>query len=283
MFNNGRISRRNDQGGASMNRLILGRYFPGESCLHQLDPRSKLVSAISLIIILFIADNWQGYILLWLCTITIMFLSGVPFKVYIRGVRPMIWLIMFTVLLQMLFTSGSIIYFKWGPIVLSQYGMINGIYIFSRFVMIIFITTVVTLTTKPIDLTDGINGLLRPLRYIKVPVDDLSFMLSISLRFIPNLLDETQKVMDAQRARGTQFGEGNLFKQMKTLVPILLPLFSHSLQRAEDLANVMEVKGYQSGKKRSSFRQLSWKIQDSLCLLIILSLTLLLIFINSLN
>ena len=157
-------------------------------------------------------------------------------------------------------------YVTWGPISISEYGLINGLFIFSRFVMIVFLSTVLTLTTKPIDLTDGINKLLSPLRLVKIPVDDISIMLSISLRFIPNLLDETQKVMDAQRARGTEFGDGSLFKQMKTLVPIFLPLFASSLNRAEDMANMMDVKGYNSGIKRSTFRRVYWKKQDTWCL-----------------
>ncbi|MEK4974845.1 energy-coupling factor transporter transmembrane component T [Niallia sp. FSL R7-0648] len=249
-----------------MNKLILGRYFPGESWLHQLDARAKMISVLLLIAMLFIADNWMAYLFLWMITLFIMHLSQVPFRTYVRGVKPMIWLILFTVILQVLFTSGSNVYIAWGPITISEYGLINGIFIFSRFVLIVFLSTVLTLTTKPIDLTDGINKLLSPLRFIKVPVDDISIMLSISLRFIPNLLDETQKVMDAQKARGTEFGQGSLFQQMKTLVPIFLPLFVSSLNRAEDMANMMDVKGYRAGIKRSAFRRIYWQKQDTWCL-----------------
>jgi len=256
-----------------MNNLILGRYFPGDSIIHRLDPRAKLVAAIYFIFILFIANNWQTYLLVWIFTIVVMRSSNVKFTTYLRGVRPLIWLILFTVFLQVLFTAGGILYVDWGPIRISSFGLINGVYIFCRFVMIIFISTVVTLTTKPIDLTDGINSLLRPLRKLKVPVDDFSLMLSISLRFIPTLLDETQKVMDAQRARGTEFGEGSLFKQMKTLVPIFLPLFASSLNRAEEMANTMEVRGYQSSKQRSTFRLLRWHLRDTICLAIMLIVT----------
>ena len=198
-----------------------------------------------------------------------------------ENVRPLIWLILFTVFLQILFTAGGTIYVDWGPITISQFGLTNGVYIFSRFVMIIFVSTVVTLTTKPIELTDAINSLLRPLRPLKVPVDDISIMLSISLRFIPTLLDETQKVMDAQRARGSEFGEGSLIRQMKTLVPVFLPLFVSSLNRAEELANVMEVRGYQSSEQRSTFRQLSWNKRDTLGLLFMVLLTLCLLVLRA--
>ncbi|MCT2534294.1 energy-coupling factor transporter transmembrane protein EcfT [Aquibacillus koreensis] len=264
-----------------MNKLILGRYFPGESWVHQLDPRAKIVAAVYFIFVLFLANNWQTYVLLWAFTFIAMRYSQVPIRIYLRGVRPLLYLILFTVFLQILFTAGGKIYFEWGPIVISEYGLINGFYIFCRFVMIIFVSTVVTLTTKPIDLTDGINALLKPLRKMKVPVDEIALMLSISLRFIPNLLDETQKVMDAQRARGTEFGEGSLLKQMKTLVPIFLPLFVSSLNRAEEMANVMEVRGYQSGATRSSFRQLYWKHRDSVCLCVMITLTLGLLWLRN--
>ncbi|MRH44973.1 cobalt ABC transporter ATP-binding protein [Aquibacillus halophilus] len=264
-----------------MNKLILGRYFPGESWMHHLDPRSKLLAAAYFILVIFLANNWQTYLLLWVFTIFVLYSSNVSFSVYLRGVRPLLWLILFTVFLQVLFTGGGVIYLEWGPITISEFGLLNGAYIFCRFVMIILISTAVTLTTKPIDLTDGINALLRPLRKLKVPVDELSLMLSISLRFVPNLLDETQKVMDAQRARGTEFGAGSLLQQMKTLVPIFLPLFASSLNRAEDMANVMEVRGYQSGEKRSTFRQLSWGIRDTASLLIMLLLTISMIWLRT--
>ncbi|MBB5173733.1 CbiQ family ECF transporter T component [Texcoconibacillus texcoconensis] len=255
-----------------MNKLILGRYFPGDSWLHRLDPRSKLIAGVAFIFIIFLADSLQAFALLWVFTLFVMRLSGVGFRTYVRGVRPLIWLILFATLMQMLFRTGGATFVDWGPITISEYGIINGFYVFCRFVLIIFFSTVVTLTTKPIDLTDGIGSLLRPLRKLKVPVDELALMLSISLRFIPNLMDETQRIMDAQRARGTQFGEGSLIQQMKTLVPIFLPLFASSLNRAEDMANAMEVRGYQSGTKRSTFRQLSWKRIDTASLFIMVVL-----------
>ncbi|WP_062104906.1 energy-coupling factor transporter transmembrane component T family protein [Bacillus niameyensis] len=256
-----------------MNKLILGRYFPGDSCLHRLDPRSKLLAGISFIFILFLGNNWMTYALLWIFTFFVIYISQVKLRVYVRGVRPLIWLILFTVFLQILFTAGGTIYFEWGLITISQFGLVNGGYIFCRFVMIIFISTVITLTTKPIDLTDGLNSLMRPLRFFKIPVDEISLMLSISLRFIPNLLDETQKVMDAQRARGTEFGKGSLFQQMKTLVPIFLPLFVSSLNRAEEMADVMEVRGYDSRAARSSFRKLKWQLSDTMAIIVMILLT----------
>lgn len=263
-----------------MNQLILGRYFPGESILHRLDPRAKIVAAVLFILIVFIAKNWLSFLLLWAFTFWLMSTSGVTYRTYFRGIKPMIWLILFVSILQMLFTTGHHIFFAWGPITISDYGIKNGIFIFFRFTLITLVSTVVTLTTKPIDLTDGIHSLMKPLAIIKVPVDELAMMFGIAFRFIPNLIDETQKIMDAQRLRGTVFGEGNLFQQMKSLVPVFLPLFVNSLNRAEELANIMDVRGYRAGVKRSSFRRLRWRACDSLSLFIMGLLTVLLFYLN---
>ncbi|MEK4300302.1 energy-coupling factor transporter transmembrane protein EcfT [Oceanobacillus sp. FSL W8-0428] len=264
-----------------MNKLILGRYFPGNSLLHRIDPRAKLLAGISFIFILFIANNWITYLVLWLFTFTMMKLSGVSIRIYIRGVRPLIWLILFTVSLQVLFTAGGEIYIDWGPVTISSFGLINGMYTFSRFTMIIFVSTVVTLTTKPIDLTDAMNYLLQPLKRLKLPVDEISLMLAIALRFIPIILDETQKVMDAQRARGTTFGEGSLPQQIKKIVPIFIPLFVSSLVRAEDMANAMEVRGYQSNNPRSSFRRLQWQKTDIAVLIAMVLLAVILFILRT--
>jgi energy-coupling factor transport system permease protein len=263
-----------------MNKLILGRYFPGDSLIHKLDPRAKLIAGIAFIFISFLAKNTQGLILLWLFTFFVMSLTKIGFRAFFRGVQPLIWLILFTVFLQILFTAGGTIYFNWGPTKISEFGLINALFIFSRFVTIIFVTTAVTLTTKPIELTDGLNFLIRPLRIFRVPVDELSIMLTIALRFIPNLLDETQRIMDAQRARGAVFGEGSLFRQMKALVPIFLPLFSSSLNRGEELANVMDVRGYRSELPRSSFRRLTWKKWDTVSLFTMFLLTAAFLILN---
>jgi len=266
-----------------MNKLLLGRFFPGNSVIHRLDARGKLLGGISFIFITFLANHLLSLAFLWIFTFFIMKLSEVSFKIYFRGVRPLIWLILFTVTLQILFTAGGTIYFEWGPITISQFGLVNGFYIFSRFVMIILVTTVVTMTTKPLELTDAIYFCLKPLKIFRVPVEQISMMLSIAIRFIPNLFDETQKIMDAQKARGAVFGEGNLFQQMKALVPVFLPLFTNSLNRAEDLADAMEVRGYQPSNPRTSFRQMHWSLRDTLSMLVILMLTGILILLNSIS
>lgn len=247
-----------------MEKLIFGRYIPGNSFIHRLDPRAKLMGAIWFIIIIFLANNWLTYVLLTIFVLTAVKLSEINPKFFINGVKPLIWLILFTVILQILFTSGSTIWFRLGPIVISQEGLLNGVFIFMRFVLIIFMSTILTLTTMPLSLTDAIEYLLRPLAAVKVPVHEIALMLSIALRFVPTLMDETEKIMNAQRARGIDFGEGNIYQQMKAIVPLLIPLFVSSFNRAEELATAMEARGYKGGEGRTKYRQLEWVSRDTM-------------------
>ncbi|MER2179768.1 MAG: energy-coupling factor transporter transmembrane protein EcfT [Carnobacterium inhibens] len=249
-----------------MDKLIFGRYIPGDSWIHKLDPRAKLLGTVIFIGIIFLANNWMTYLLLLMFVLTAIRLSTIKLSFFINGVKPLIWLILFTVILQVLFTGGSTVYFDWGPIIISQEGLLNGIFIFCRFVLIIFMSTLLTLTTMPLSLTDAIEYLLRPLKVVKVPVYEIALMLSIALRFVPTLMDETEKIMNAQRARGVDFGEGNIFQQMKAIVPILIPLFVSSFNRAEELATAMEARGYKGGEGRTKYRQLQWASRDTVAM-----------------
>lgn len=264
-----------------MDKLIFGRYIPGDSIIHRLDPRSKLLSAMAFIIIIFFANNWQTYLLLAAFVFLGLKLSGIKFSFFLNGVKPLIWLILFTVVLQVLFTSGNTILFSFGPIVVSEEGLVNGVFIALRFVLIIFMSTLLTLTTMPLSLTDAIEFILRPFKYVKVPVHEIALMLSIALRFVPTLMDETEKIMNAQRARGIEFGEGNLYEQMKAIVPMLIPLFVSSFNRADDLATAMEARGYRGGEGRTKFRQLEWYRRDSFLLLVMLALAILLFLLRT--
>lgn len=263
-----------------MDKLIFGRYIPGDSIIHKLDPRAKLMGSMYFIGIIFLANNWQTYTLLLLFTMFVIYLSKIKLSFFINGVKPLIWLILFTVILQVLFTGGGTVYFSWGPIMVSQEGLLNGIYIFCRFVLIIFMSTLLTLTTMPLSLTDAIEFLLRPLLAIKVPVYEIALMLSIALRFVPTLMDETEKIMNAQRARGVDFGEGSVLQQMKAIVPLLIPLFVSSFNRAEELATAMEARGYQGGEGRSKYRLLKWETRDTLVIITYALLTVGLVFIR---
>lgn len=249
-----------------MENMIMGRYIPGDSWIHRLDPRAKLMGAMSFILIIFLANNWITYGLLFIFTMVALSLSGLKVSFFIKGLRPLIGLIFLTVLLQIFFTAGETVYFSWGIIALTKEGIINGVFIFTRFLLIILMSTLMTLTTMPLSLTDALESLMKPLNLIKVPVHEIALMLSIALRFVPTLMDETEKIMNAQRARGTDFGEGSLIQQMKAIVPLLVPLFISSFNRAEELATAMEARGYKGGEGRTKYRLLKWQCRDSIAM-----------------
>lgn len=263
-----------------MNKLIIGRYIPGDSIVHNLDPRSKLVASFYFIVVIFLANNWQSYVLLAAFTFIAILLSKVDLKFFIRGVRPLLFLMMFTVALQIFFTTGGHVFWHWGIFNISEFGLINGAFIFCRFVLIIFMSTLLTLTTPPLELSDAIEYLLRPLKVVHFPVHEVSLMLSIALRFVPTLMDETEKIMNAQRARGVDFGEGNLIDKMKAVVPLLIPLFVSSFKRADDLATAMEARGYQGGDGRTKYRVLHWHRNDTFVFIAFALVTAALVFIR---
>lgn len=264
-----------------MDKLIFGRYVTGDSLIHRLDPRAKLLSTLLFVVIIFLANNWMTYLGLALFVGFGIYLSDIKLSFFINGVKPLIWLILFTVLLQVVFTAGDNVLFSWWVIVISKEGLVNGAFIFMRFVLIIFMTTLLTLTTMPMSLTEAIEYLLYPGKKIGVPVHEIALMLSIALRFVPTLMDETEKIMNAQRARGIDFGEGNLYNQMKSIVPMLIPLFVSSINRAEELATAMEARGYKGGEGRTKFRQLTWQRRDTYLLGVYLAMTIFLIFFRT--
>lgn len=243
--------------------LILGRYIPIESPIHRLDPRAKMLATVLYLIIVFFANNWLTYLILFLFVAAGITLSNIPWGYFLRGVRPLLGLILFTVALQVLFTPGQTTLFSWGILEVSREGLINGVFIFFRFVLIIFMSTLLTLTTEPIALTDAIEFYLSPFSKLGFPSHEIALMLSIALRFVPTLLDETEKIMNAQRARGMDFSEGNLLDRMKNVVPLLVPLFISSFDRALDLATAMEARGYRGGENRTRYRILKWNRRDT--------------------
>ena len=264
-----------------LDKLILGRYLQGDSWIHKLDPRTKLIGTFAFVLVIFLANNWITYGLLIAYTLIALLLSKIPLGFFWKGIKPLIWVILFTVALQILFTSGGDVYFQWGFIQVTSEGIINAIFIFLRFVLIISFSTLLTLTTAPLQLTDAIEAVMRPLAVVKFPVHEVALMLSIALRFVPTLMDEAQKIMNAQRARGVDFGEGNLFEQMKAIIPILIPLFVSSLNRAEDLATAMEARGYQGGDGRSKYRVLNYEMRDAIAGLSLVAVTILLFVLKS--
>ena len=264
-----------------MDNMILGRYIPGNSIIHRLDPRSKLVAMILLIIIAFWANNPITNLILFIATGIFVILSEVPLSFFIKGLRSMFFLIAFTTLFQLFFISGGHVLFEMGFIKITSYGIEQAGIIFCRFVLIIFFSTLLTLTTMPLSLATAVESLLGPLKRLKVPVHEIGLMLSMSLRFVPTLMDDTIRIMNAQKARGVDFGEGNVIQKVKAMIPILIPLFATSLKRADSLATAMEARGYQGGNGRSQYRQLNWMNRDSIALLFVCVLGAILFLLKS--
>jgi energy-coupling factor transport system permease protein len=264
-----------------MEKMIFGRYVPADSVVHRMDPRSKLIIIFLFVCIIFLANNWVTYVLIGIYTLLMLGLSRIPFRFLYAGLKPVIWLVLFTLVLQVLFTQQGSLLYKIGPLKIYDEGLKQGIFISMRFFLLILMTSLLTLTTTPIEITDGIETLLHPLKKVHFPVHEMALMMSISLRFIPTLMQETDKIMKAQMARGVEFASGPYKERMKAVIPLLIPLFVSSFKRAEELAIAMEARGYRGGEGRTKYRQLSWKMVDSLQILLLAGLTALLFLLRS--
>jgi len=264
-----------------MEKMIFGRYVPAESMVHKMDPRSKLMIIFFFVCIIFLANNWITYALIGIYTFYMLGMSRVPVRFLYGGLKPVLWLVLFTFVLQLFFTKEGALLFELGPIKIYEEGLRMGIFISLRFFFLILMTSLLTLTTTPIEITDGLETLLNPLKKIRFPVHEMALMMSISLRFIPTLMQETDKIMKAQIARGVEFASGPFKERIKAVVPLLIPLFVSSFKRAEELAIAMEARGYRGGEGRTKYRQLSWKNADSLQLVVLAVLTILLILLRS--
>ena len=245
-----------------MSKILIGRYVPGDGLIYKLDPRGKLLATFVFIAIIFLANNWPTYLIASIYCLAALFATKLNPKVLWDGVKPLVWLIVFTSLLQLVFTPGGYVYWRWGIFVISAFGIQNAIFIFLRFLMVILISTVLTLTTMPLDIARGMASLLKPLKYLHVPVEQISLVLAIALRFVPTLMDETVKIMNAQRTRGADFNAGGLVQRAKTFLPVIVPLFISSLKIALDLSLAMEARGYREGMQRSHYRELKWTRYD---------------------
>ena len=264
-----------------MDKLILGRYIPGNSIIHRLDPRSKLLAMFLFILLIFWANNLATNLLLFVFVFSLVLLSKVPLKFFLKGIQSMVFIIAFTTLFQLFLTSGGATIFQLAFIRITEAGLSQAGIIFSRFILIIFFSTLLTLTTTPLSLSDAVESLLKPLNVFKVPAHEIGLMLSMSLRFVPTLMDDTTRIMNAQRARGVDFGEGKLVQKVKSIIPILIPLFASSFKRADALAIAMEARGYNGGEGRTRFRRLAWKRNDSLAIISLLILGILLYILKN--
>ena len=258
-----------------MNNMILGRYIPGNSIIHQLDPRGKLLSMFLFIFLLFWANNIQTNVLLFAFVFGLMYVTRISVAFYVKGLKSMIFIIAFTTLFQLFATSQGTVLYHWWFFRVTDQGLMQAAIIFCRFLLIIFYSTVLTVTTTPLSLADAVEKILTPFKIFKGPAHEIGLMLSMSLRFVPTLVDDTNRIMNAQRARGVDFGEGNLLKKIRSFIPILIPLFASSFKRADALAIAMEARGYRGGEGRTRYRNLQWKIKDTLAIVVILLLMLL--------
>ncbi|PMC34135.1 cobalt ABC transporter permease [Bacillus sp. UMB0899] len=260
-----------------MNSMIIGKYVPGDSPVHRMDPRAKLLMIFAFVFIVFLANNLFTYLLLGIYTLAIVFMTKLPVRFLIKGLKPVLWIILFTFFLHLFVTKEGSVLLDLGFLKIYEEGLFQGIYISLRFLFLILITTILTLTTTPIEITDGMESLLGPLKKVRLPVHELALMMSISLRFIPTLMEETDKILKAQMARGVDFTGGPIKDRFKAIVPLLVPLFISAFKRAEELATAMEARGYRGGEGRTKLRQLHWSLTDTayLVLLAILGLALL--------
>ncbi|MFA1641842.1 energy-coupling factor transporter transmembrane protein EcfT [Chryseomicrobium imtechense] len=264
-----------------LEKMIFGRYIPGDSIVHRIDARAKLIFVFLFIAIVFLANSWITYGLLILFTLFIVRLSGIRFYFIVMGLKPVLFLLIFTFLLHTFFTKEGTVLLDLGFTEIYTGGVIQGVFIAIRFFVLVVMTTILTLTTTPISITDALELLLNPLKKIKMPVHELALMMSISLRFIPTLMDETDKIMKAQMARGSDMTTGPFKERLKAVVPLLIPLFVSAFKRAEDLATAMEVRGYKGGEGRTRFRQLDWKMRDTGAIVVLLGLAVALVFLRS--
>ncbi len=245
-----------------LHNFAIGQYVPGRSFVHRLDPRSKLVFTVLFAVLVFLANNPYSYgILLLFIGLAVAF-SGISARYILNGLKPVWWLIVFTVIVHLLTTKGGAVYFRWGWFSVEEEGVRQAIYMSIRLTLLVLVSSLLTLTTSPMDLTDGMERLFKPLKKLRVPVHEIALMLSIALRFIPTLLEETDKIMKAQMARGADFETGSILKRAKNMLPIVIPLFISAFRRAEELALAMEARGYRGGDHRTRLRQLQFSKHD---------------------
>lgn len=235
--------------------ITLGQYFPGDTIIHRLDPRVKLTLTMLFIIILFIVSGPIPYLILSAFLVLAIYLSKINIGLIFKGIRPILILLVFTTFLNIFYTQGGIVLFKWGYLVITTHGIYIAFFMVVRIILLISCSFVMlTYTTSPIMLTDGLESLLNPLKKLKMPVHELAMMMTIALRFIPTLMEETDKIMSAQKSRGANFETGSILKRAKALIPILIPLFIGAFRRAEELATAMECRCYRGGEGRTRMR-----------------------------
>lgn len=255
-----------------LEKMIFGRFIPGQSFIHRLDPRSKLLFVLLFVFAVFLANNVITYALLLAFTLVVIAASHIRLYFLLNGLKPILILVIFTFFMHLFFTREGVLLVDLGVLKIYEEGLRQGIFISLRFLVLVLITSILTLTTSPISITDGMEDLLGPFKRLKLPVHELALMMSISLRFIPTLMDETDKILKAQLARGSDISSGTLKERVRAVIPLLVPLFVSAFKRAEDLAVAMEVRGYRGGEGRTRYRQLKWDFRDTTAMIVLVML-----------
>ena len=263
--------------------ITLGQYFPIDSVIHKIDPRAKILFTLFYIILVFLADSYVTYGLVALFSISVVVLSKIKFTAILKSLKPMLFVIIITAVINVFFTSGTEILWSYKFIKITKTGVVNAVNMALRLIFLVVGSSLLTYTTSPIMLTDGIERLLKPFSKIGLPSHEIAMMMTIALRFIPTLLEETEKIMTAQKSRGADFESGNIIKRAKALIPVLIPLFINSFKRADELATAMECRCYRGGEGRTRLRVLKFGIIDLFSLIIMLVFSILMITFGVLN
>lgn len=242
--------------------ITLGQYLPGNTVIHRLDPRMKIILTIVYIAMVFCVTSPVWYVIPLLFVALCAKLAGLTFKQLLKTIRPLRFLLVLTFILNMFFSSGTTVWLQWGFLKITEEGFLLALHFSMRLIFLVIGTSMLTLTTSPVALSDGIEMLLKPLKVIRFPAHELAMMMTIALRFIPTLIEETDKIMKAQMARGADFESGNLMKRAKAMVPLLVPLFVSAFRRAGDLAMAMEARCYHGGEGRTRLRVLRYTHTD---------------------
>ena len=245
-----------------MKDITLGQYYPGNSIVHRMDPRTKIVLALANLVLVFFIKWFIGYAVYFAYILIISIVAQIPLKYLLKGIKPLLFLMIFTLLINTLFYSGGEIIWEWWIIKITDKGIEMAVFLALRLILLVMSTSMLTLTTSSFDLTDGIERLLSPLRVIRFPAHELAMMMSIALRFIPTLVEETNKIMNAQKARGADFDTGGLIARAKSMIPLLVPLFLSAFRRADELALAMESRCYRGGKGRTRMKVLKFGLPD---------------------
>lgn len=249
--------------------ITLGQYYPGQSVIHRMDPRVKIIATFIYIVSLFVVNNLIGYLLAAVFLISCIALSKVPIKFMVKGMKAIVVLLLFAVVFNVFLTPGEILW-SWWKLKITKEGLATAAQMAVRLVFLVLGSSIMTLTTTPNNLTDGLESVLKPLKIFKVPVHEIAMMMSIALRFIPILMEETDKIMKAQLARGANFEKGNVFQRAKNMIPILIPLFISAFRRANDLSMAMEARCYRGGSGRTKMKPLHYLSSDIVAYIIVL-------------